>query len=132
MTKKNENCLQILAVDDDPSFLKILEEWFKFKECQIVITSDANAALNLLESRKFDTVLLDVMMSPVSGLEILRKIKENPKTKEVPVFMISQLGEEEHKKEAKRLGAVEYLLKTQFSLKELTEKIKNTIKHQKK
>jgi DNA-binding response OmpR family regulator len=77
----------------------------------------------------YDIVLIDVLLPEMSGIELLKKIKENPKIKDTRVFMISQMGEEEYMKEAKELGAEECLVKANFSLKELTALIEKRINH---
>jgi DNA-binding response OmpR family regulator len=126
MTNNKKN--RLLAVDDDILFLKILNEWFSFKGFNITTANSGDDTLAILEQNDFDAILLDVMLRHTSGLDILEKIKENPKTKDIPVFIISQIGEAEHKERAKKLGAVDYLVKANFSLKDLTEKVKKVIK----
>lgn len=118
---------RILAVDDDLLFLKILNEWFVFKNYDISTSNSGEKVVELLEKDHYDAVLLDVMMRHANGLDILEDIKKNDKTKDIPVFIISQIGEEEHRNRAKELGAEEYLVKSNFSLKELTQKVDNAI-----
>ena len=107
---------RILAVDDDLLFLKILNEWFAFKNYDISTTNSGEKVIELLEKDHYDAVLLDVMMRHANGLDVLAKIKQNEKTKDIPVFIISQIGEEEHRNRAKELGAEDYLVKSNFSL----------------
>jgi DNA-binding response OmpR family regulator len=118
---------RILAVDDDLLFLKILNEWFVFKNFDISTTNSGEKVMEILEKDTYDAILLDVMMRHANGLDVLGEIKTNPKTKDVPVFIVSQIGEEEHKNRARELGAEEYLVKSNFSLKELTEKVDKAI-----
>ena len=118
---------RILAVDDDLLFLKILNEWFVFKNYDISTSNSGEKVMELLEKDTYDAILLDVMMRHANGLDVLAQIKQNAKTKEIPVFIISQIGEDEHKTRAKELGAEEYLVKSNFSLKELTQKVDSAI-----
>jgi DNA-binding response OmpR family regulator len=118
MDKKN-----ILAVDNDPSFLKILSEWFEFQGFDIVTTTESRDVPTLLAQGHFDAVILDVIMGPPNGIELLQEIKKNPATAKLPVFILSQMGEEEHRRRALDFGAEDYLVKSNFRLKDLTEKI---------
>jgi two-component system phosphate regulon response regulator PhoB len=118
---------RILAVDDDLLFLKILNEWFVFKNYDISTTNSGEKVMDILDKNVYDAILLDVMMRHANGLDVLAEIKKNPKTKDIPVFIVSQIGEEEHKTRARELGAEEYLVKSNFSLKELTEKVDKAI-----
>jgi len=126
MSKDGKN--KILAIDDDILFLKILNEWFAFKGFDITTVNTDNDIMKILEDGGFDVILLDIMMRHANGLDILADIKKNPKTKDIPVFIISQIGEEEHKERAKKLGAEDYLVKANFSLKELTQRVQKSIK----
>lgn len=123
----SERKYKILAVDDDLLFLKILNEWFVFKNFQIATTNRGEEVMDILSKDKFDAILLDVMLRHANGLEVLEQIKKDESTKKIPVFIISQIGEEEHKSRARELGAEEYLIKSNFSLKELTQKVEAAI-----
>jgi len=114
---------KILAIDNDLSFLKILSEWFEFQGFDIITTDNGNSALKLLENDHFDAIILDVVMGPPSGLDILKQIKSSQNTKDIPVFMLSQMGEQDHQDRARELGAEDYLVKANFRLKDLTTKI---------
>jgi len=123
---------KLLAVDDDLLFLKIINEWFSFKGFQISTTNNGEDVMDILKKQNYDVVLLDIMMRHTSGLEVLEQIKSDPDTKDIPVFIVSQIGEQEHKTKAKELGAEAYLVKSNFSLKELTEKVNKVIEKNKK
>lgn len=118
---------KILIIDDDKMFLKVVNDWFAFKGFEVVITSDDKEAFSILNKENIDAILLDVMMQPLSGLDILAILKRDPKLKDIPVFMLSQLGEEDYMESAKELGAEDYLIKSDFSLKELLLKIEAAI-----
>jgi len=114
-----------MAVDDEPEFLKILSEWFSMNGFEIITFDDSRKALEELnKDRAFDVVILDFLMAPYDGLEVLKKIKTNEKTRTLPVFILSQMGEESYKVMAKKLGAADYLIKSEFSLKELEKRIR--------
>lgn len=123
MSKKSK----ILIADNDASFLKIVSEWFEFQGFEVKPTENSAEVAGLLAKDSFDAVILDVIMGPPNGLELLEEIKKNPDTKNIPVFILSQLGEDDHQKRAAQLGAVEYLIKSNFRLRDLTDKINHAI-----
>lgn len=119
--------LKIFVADNDTSFLKIISEWFEFQGFEIKVTDKSTEVMDLLKKDKFDAVILDVIMGPPNGIELLEQIKSDPLTKELPVFILSQMGEEDHQKRALALGAEEYLVKSSFRLRDLTDKINKAI-----
>lgn len=118
-----EGITKILIVDNDESFLKITKDWFREQGFAVTTAVSGEEALTILDHYLIDVILMDVAMSPMSGLEVLGKIRANPKTSAIPVFMISNIGETEHISRARELGAAGYLVKSEFSLKDVAEKI---------
>ncbi|PIR69910.1 MAG: hypothetical protein COU47_00550 [Candidatus Niyogibacteria bacterium CG10_big_fil_rev_8_21_14_0_10_46_36] len=118
---------KILLVDDDKTFLAVLSDWFEGRGFEVVTRTSGAAALEYLAKTHVDVVVLDFMMQPMNGLELLTHIKEDPKTKDIPVFMLSQFGEGDHIEKAKRIGAEDYLVKANFNLESLTERIKKIV-----
>lgn len=116
---------KILLVDDDKTFLAVLSDWFESQGFQVCTRTDGPAALEFLKKEKVDVVILDFMMQPMNGITLLTHIKESPDTKDIPVFMLSQFGEGAHIEKAKELGAEDYLIKANFNLESLTQRIKN-------
>lgn len=118
---------KILLVDDDTTFLSVLSDWFRSKEFEVVTETNGPDALAVLKRERPDAIILDFMMQPMNGLELLRYIKETPEIKDIPVFMLSQLGEGEHIEKAITLGAEDYLVKANFNLEALAARIKKII-----
>lgn len=69
-------------------------------------------------------ILLDIILPKKDGLQVLEEIKANPEFSHLPVIILSNLGEDEKIKSALKLGAVDYLVKTQHPINEVVEKIK--------
>lgn len=118
-----ESIIKILIVDNDETFLKITNDWFREQGFAVMTARSGEEALTILDHHLADVVLMDVAMSPMSGIEVFEKIKANPKTSAIPVFMISNVGEAEYISRARDLGAAGYFVKSNFSLKDLSEKI---------
>ena len=83
-------------------------------------------ALELLENEHVDLILLDIMMPLKTGFEVLTEIRagKNEDVKKIPVIVASNLGQSSDIEEAKKLGAVDFIIKSNISLKELAEKVK--------
>ena len=74
--------------------------------------------------------MLDVMLSGMDGFEILRRIKSDPKTKTIPVILLSNLGQESDIQKIKNFGVVDYFVKAQTSVEDLVTIFKNIIERQ--
>ena len=84
----------ILTVDDDPDILRIIE--FILQQNYNVFTANSgNAALKILNTDIPDLILLDIMMPKQNGIDTLKKLRENPKFKDIPAFKYISTSEEE-------------------------------------
>lgn len=114
---------RVLLVEDDP-FISKAYALFIAKSGFTV-----DAALNVLEARKKmaahkpDIILLDVIMPGINGLEFLEELNKKALVKEIPVIMVSNLSEESTIAKCKRLGAVDYLVKSNFFMSDVIDKI---------
>lgn len=115
----------ILLVEDD-TFLQGLAAGKMTKEGLNVLTAkNDQEALKIIDENEINCILLDLLLPGVSGYEILQKIRENPKTAKIPVIVFSNLSEPSDIKKASEFGATEFMIKSNFTLEELTEKVKS-------
>ncbi len=111
---------RILVVDDDENILS-LERTILEQKGFVVTTADGGAeALEILGKEDFDLVLLDVMMPEIDGFTVCRKIKEEPRTKEIPVIFLTAKGGGEALAEGFESGAIMYINKPFTANKLLT------------
>lgn len=103
--------------------LKVLSEQFDKAGFEVSTALDGEKALKSLEKSKPDLVLLDIILPKINGFDVLKAIKENPATLDIPVIMISNLGRDEDIKQAIKLGAVDYYIKAQHPIFEIIEKV---------
>jgi len=101
----------ILLVDDTPTNLKILVEYFSDSGFDISVATSGETALKQIEANPPDLILLDVMMPGIDGFETCRRIKANPATKDVPVIFMTALTETSDKVKGFEAGAVDYVTK---------------------
>ena len=88
---------------------------------------DGEVGLKLAKSGKPDLILLDLILPKIDGFEVLKKIKPDPETKDIPVIVLTNLEESEDVQRAIDLGAKNYLVKANYSLREVVEKIKKAL-----
>lgn len=113
----------ILIIEDEEILVKALEEQFKKAGFKTEAAFDGEQALESLKKSVPDLVLLDIILPKKDGFEVLKSIKENPDTQDIPVIMISNLGSDEDIKQSIKLGAADYYVKAQHPIYEITEKV---------
>lgn len=114
---------KILFVDDDNFLRKVYEAELKEKNFDVVLAQDGEEGLEKAQVEDPDLIILDMIMPKKSGFEVLTELQHNPKTKNIPVIILSNLGQEDDKKKGVDLGAVDYLIKDNITLGILVEKI---------
>ena len=114
---------KILIIEDESALQKTLGEVLSQQGYEILPALNGEVGLKLAQSEKPDLILLDLVLPKIHGFDVLKKIKDNPETKEIPVIVLTNLESIEDIKTAIELGATTYLVKANYSLKELTTKI---------
>lgn len=119
----------LFLAEDDPLMSRMYERAFKASGYDIEMAYDGEEAINKLEKMvKAPTViLLDIMMPKKNGFDVLRQVKLNEKLKHIPVVMLTNLAGQEDAEKALSLGAVLYLVKSQYDPKDIINKIKEII-----
>lgn len=125
----------LLVVDDDEANRDMLSRRLERKGFAVTVAEDGSRAIELVRQRPFDLVLLDVLMPGLSGLEVLRELRQSHPATELPVIMATALSESGDVVEALRLGANDYVSKpldfpvvlariqAQLSLKQAVEEV---------
>jgi len=103
--------------------LKLIQEGFEVK-----LVENGKEALSLLESEKFDLVILDLIMPELNGFGVLEALKQKNIT--VPVIVASDLSQVEDFDKVKQMGAIDFFVKSNMSMAEMTEKIKQYLKNE--
>jgi two-component system alkaline phosphatase synthesis response regulator PhoP len=83
----------VLVVDDNQENLELIQAYLEDIVCTTVPAYDGPEALEIIGRNKPDLILLDVMMPKMSGFEVCRRLKNNPKTSDIPIIMVTALNE---------------------------------------
>jgi DNA-binding response OmpR family regulator len=115
---------KILIIEDDKFLMKLYSDKLRREKFEVVEAISSEEGLNKVFAEKPDLVILDLVLPRKSGFEILSEMKLNPETKDVPVVILTNLGQKSDIKRGLELGAAAYLVKTEFSVNQLPELIK--------
>lgn len=120
----------ILAVDDNPANLEVLSDYLTEFGFTVLLKQDGGKALELLQRKLPDLILLDILMPGLDGFETCQRLKQNPKTQDIPVIFMSALTDTVDKIKGFELGAVDYITKP-FQYEEVLARVKAhlTIQH---
>jgi len=113
----------ILIVDDEADCRRPLAALLKHEGYEIVEARDGFEGLQRLNEKKIDLVLLDMLMPKLHGLDVMRALKAEERTRSIPVLVLSNSSRERDVQEIMKLGAVGYLVKANLSLQELGNRV---------
>ena len=119
---------KILFIEDEFTLQKSMGEFLEKAGFKIIQALDGEIGLNLAEKEKPDLILLDLILPKISGFEVLKRLKENKETKDIPVIILTNLEESTDVGKSLELGATTYLVKSDQSLDDVLERIKQTLK----
>lgn len=118
---------RILFIEDESALQKILGEALSKQGYRVFPALDGEAGLKLVKTKKPDAVLLDLVLPKIGGFEVLKRIKEDPETKRIPVVILTNLEKVGDTERALALGAKAYLIKEDYDLEEVVEEIKKAL-----
>jgi len=114
--------ISILVVDDEPDIREVIRFALEGASFRVLEAGHADEARRLLNAEQPDLILLDWMLPGRSGLELAQQLKQNPKTRAVPIIMVSARGEEEDRIKGLDTGADDYIAKP-FSPREMIARV---------
>ena len=137
--KNQERQPVILVVDDNQENRELLQAYLEDVDCLTIPANDGLEALDIIKKDPPDLVLLDVMMPKMSGFEVCKRLKNDPKTTDIPVIMVTALNEFGDIERGIDSGTDDFLskpvnkwelttrVKTMLKLKHLSDKLERTL-----
>ncbi|MEX0621402.1 MAG: response regulator [Candidatus Woykebacteria bacterium] len=116
---------KVLLIDDDPTFVDIAVRAFKNTTINYATAFNGIEAIEKAKSEKPALILLDIMMPGIDGFAVLNKLRQDPGTAKIPVWMLTNLPGEMNKELAASMGASEYLVKADNPPSKFCEKIQS-------
>lgn len=116
---------KIMLVEDDTILVEMYQAKFELEGHDITVATNGEECLKILENFQPELILLDVLMPKVNGFHVLKEIKKQPTLRQIPVILLTNLGEAEvdmNKELAKALGVSDYLIKSHHTPDEVVEK----------
>jgi len=136
---QNNETPKVLVVDDNLQNLELLLAYLEDVDCQTLSAADGSEAIDTVKKHHPDLILLDVMMPKMSGFEVCKRIKNDPKTADIPIIMVTALNELGDIERAIDSGTDDFLSKpvnkwelvtrvrTMLKVKDLTDKLERTL-----
>ncbi|OGD60936.1 hypothetical protein A3A71_03485 [Candidatus Berkelbacteria bacterium RIFCSPLOWO2_01_FULL_50_28] len=119
----------VLLVEDESLIVELYKERFSEEKFDLIVAKSGPEALKKANG-EIDLILLDVLLPGLNGFDVLRKLKKDPDTRDVPVIILTNLGSEHSdndKRLALSLGAIDYLVKSYHTPDEMVEVIKQRL-----
>jgi len=124
----NSNGKKVLVVEDDFFVRDLYSRELNREGFEVSAAEDGAEGLLKAIEEKPDIILLDIMLPKMSGLDVLKKVKEKEETKNIPVVLLTNLGQESVIREGFTLGAVGYLIKAAYTPTQVIEEVKKFLK----
>ena len=118
---------KVLIVEDDQLIFSILSRELSEAGFQVSNAFDGDQAIIVTKDERPDLVLLDVLLPRKSGFEVLQTLKSDSSLAQIPVIILSNLGQPDDIEKGRSLGAVDYLVKVEFEPKQIVSKVRTLL-----
>jgi two-component system alkaline phosphatase synthesis response regulator PhoP len=119
---------KVLIIEDEHTLLLVLGEKFRREGFTVLEARDGLQGLEVATKHHPNIILLDIIMPSMDGLTMLKKLREDKWGNEVPVIILSNLGDPEQINEAAGGGVIKYLIKSNWSLEDVVDMVHQTLK----
>jgi len=118
----------ILIIEDDKFLRELITRKLLNEAYEVSEAVDGEEGIKKIKEEKPDLILLDLILPGIDGFEVLSKMREDPALAQIPVIILSNLGQKDDVEKGLKMGAVDYLIKAHFTPGEIIEKIKVVLK----
>ncbi len=121
------NQIHILIVEDDNFLADIYQKKFEMEEFKVSTAGNGEKALVDIKKKMPDLVLLDILLPKLDGFAVLEKVKADSAVKNIPIILLTNLGQQDDVQRGLEKGAADYLIKTHFKPSEVVDKVKKIL-----
>jgi len=118
----------ILFIEDEPTLQKAVGRFLEKEGYNVKTALDGESGLDMVKKIKPNLILLDLILPKKDGFEVLAELKQDPKTANIPVIVLTNLEGSDDVEKALSLGATTYLVKANYNLDEVVQRIKEILK----
>jgi len=122
--KEQENKIHVLLVEDDVFLSGIYQKKFEMEGYKVSLADNGEKALVEVKKKNPDIIMLDILLPKLDGFAVLSKLKADNATKNIPVILLTNLGQKDDVEKGLEMGAADYLIKAHFKPSEVVDKIK--------
>lgn len=119
---------KVIIIEDDEMLNHMYGEKFKMAGYEVFSAYNGQDGLDLVEKEKPGLIILDIIMPKMDGFAVLKKLRKDEATKNIPVLLLTNLGQEDDVKKGRELGAQDYFIKANHTPSEILEKVKGMLK----
>lgn len=123
---------RILIIEDDLTLRNVLSEFLETEGFSVGVASDGEEGLTMIKEFNPDIVLLDIILPKKNGFEVLKEVRNSEEKLSIPFVLLTNLGSLDDIEKALELGATTYLVKGDYQVREIVEKIKEILLKEKK
>lgn len=117
----------ILLIEDDKMLCDMYSAKFSREGYEVHIAENGSVGVKMAKELKPDLILLDIIMPKMDGFAALKELRKKEETKDIPVILLTNLGQEQDIKKGKELGADDYFIKANHTPTEIVEKVKDML-----
>jgi len=119
--------INVLIVEDDVFLCQIYQKKFEMEGFKVSTADNGEKGLSEAQKKKPNIILLDILLPKMDGFAVLEKLKSGADTKEIPVILLTNLGQKEDVDKGLAVGAADYLIKAHFKPSEVVDKVKKVL-----
>ena len=114
---------KILLIEDEEVMVSLLQKKLTEEGYEVLVARDGEEGLEAIKKNKPDLILLDIIMPKMGGFEVMEEMSKDPEIKDIPIVVVSNSGQPVELDKAQKLGARDWLIKTEFDPKEVVAKV---------
>lgn len=118
----------VLLVEDDEPIIRAIKHSFEDQNLELVLAHDGEEGFAKAEETRPDLILLDIIMPKMDGITMLRELRKTVWGKKIPVIILTNLSSPIQEEAAEGLDVADYLIKTDWKLEDIVEKVKTYLK----